>query len=247
MILLIDAGNTRLKWRCLAEGKLFGGGQQEHHGTLSHELLQLLWETEPPPTAVWCVNVAGQVIGEQINRSTLLLWGLMTKFVKSSKRLGDVTNGYSDPELLGADRWMALVGASRTVPGACCVADCGSAVTVDCMSANHEHIGGLILPGIQMMSRCVANNTAQVMYDVGESSWLGRDTASCLASGAVQSIVGALLRTAEYMQEHSSSPVLPIITGGDAPQLLPWLGEEWIYEPDLIFIGLAAVVQLEQG
>lgn len=247
MILLIDAGNTRMKWRCLERDEFFGGGQLVHQGNLSPELLHQAWDSLEPPSAVWGVSVAGQRISRQINQWSISRWGRETKFVTASKHLGSVTNGYSEPEKLGADRWMALVGADRIIQGACCVADCGSAVTVDCMNTSHEHIGGLILPGLTMMPRCVANNTAQVTFTVGETAWLGRDTASCLVSGATQSIVGTLQRMAELMEKRISSPVTRIITGGDAPQLLPWLGKDWICEPDLIFIGLMAAMQPHKG
>lgn len=247
MILLIDVGNTRIKWRCLEQGELFGGGHYVHHSNLSPEWLHQNWDSIETPMAVWGVNVAGFGIAEQIRLWSLSRWGLEANFVSASKHLGNVMNGYSEPEKLGADRWAALLGADRIIQGSCCIADCGSAVTVDCMNASHEHIGGLILPGLMMMPQCVSDNTAQVMFKVGETAWLGRDTASCLTSGATQSIVGALQRMAELMEQRFSSPVTRIITGGDAPQLLPWLSVEWIYEPDLIFIGLAAALQHHKG
>lgn len=247
MILLIDAGNTRIKWRCLEQGKLSGGGQQTHQGNLSAELLHQMWGTLLAPSSIWGVNVAGLRISEQISQWATSRWGQIPHFITASERMGNVINGYREPEKLGADRWVALLGADRLVEGACCVADCGSAVTVDCLNARHEHMGGLILPGLTMMPQCVANNTAQVAFNVGETGWLGRDTASCLVSGATQSIVGTLRRTSELMESQLSSSVTRIVTGGDAEQLLTWLGKEWCYEPDLIFIGLAAAMQYQIG
>jgi type III pantothenate kinase len=247
MILLIDAGNTRIKWRCFQQGELFGGGHQVHHGNLTPELLQKIWGSLPAPSSVWGVNVAGARIAEQISQWSNANWGQVPNFVTASQQTGNVVNGYHEPEKLGADRWMALVGADRITQEACCIADCGSAVTIDCMNGAHEHIGGLIIPGLTMMPWCVSSNTAQVAFTEGEAGWLGMDTPSCLASGATQSIVGALTRTAELMKKKFSPPVTLIIAGGDAPKLLPWLGNEWIYEPDLIFIGLAAAMQHHKG
>lgn len=247
MILLIDAGNTQIKWRCLVQGELFGGGQQVHHGNLSPDLLHKIWGSLAAPSSVWGVNVAGVRIAEQISQWSISKWGLIPNFVTASQQMGNVANGYHEPEKLGADRWMALVGADHIMQGACCIADCGSAVTIDCMNGVHEHIGGLIIPGLTMMPQCVSNNTAEVTFTAGETVWLGRDTASCLTSGAVHSIVGALQRMAGLMEDRFSPPMICIITGGDAPKLLPWLGKEWIYEPDLIFIGLSAVIRHHKG
>lgn len=247
MILLIDVGNTRLKWRCLHQGELYGGGQLAHQGNLTSEMFAQLWGSLGSPSSIWGVTVASSRIAEQISHYCATRWGLTAYYVAATKCLGRVTNGYSVPETLGPDRWMALIGADRIASGSCCVADCGSAVTVDCLNAAHEHIGGLILPGLKMMPQCVSRNTAQVTYKADEAAaWLGRDTASCLTSGATQSIVGMLQRTAEFMEKQFSAVTL-IITGGDAPHLQPWLGKEWRFEPDLIFIGLAAVVQQHKG
>jgi type III pantothenate kinase len=243
MILLIDVGNTRIKWRSFGQGEFLGGGQQTHQGNLSPALLHNIWGSLAAPSSVWGVNVAGVRIAEQISQWSISNWGQIPNFVTASQQIGNVVNGYHEPEKLGADRWMALVGADRIIQGACCIADCGSAVTIDCMNGIHQHIGGLIIPGLTMMPRCVSTNTAQVAFTEGETAWLGTDTASCLVSGATQSIVGTLTHMAELMKKRYSPPVTLIITGGDAPKLQPWLGEEWLYQPDLIFIGLAAVMQ----
>src|SRR5512139_2844177 len=168
MILLIDVGNSRLKWRFLEKGELFGGNQQAHQGSITQEFLERIWGALEPPESIWGVNVAGVHIAEQICRWATSHWALEIHFVTASKHLWDVTNGYNEPERLGADRWMALVGTDQIIQGACCVADCGSAVTVDCMNEHHEHIGGLILPGMMMMPRCVSSNTAQVTFTRGE-------------------------------------------------------------------------------
>ncbi len=243
MILLIDVGNTRIKWRYLEKDEFFGGGQQIHQGNLTQELMETLWGELASPESVWVVNVAGTKIAAQISRWATSRWKLEAHFVSSSKHQCNVTNGYNEPERLGADRWMALIGAGRIVQGACCVADCGTAVTVDCMNQNHEHIGGLIIPGLMMMPKCVSDNTAQVTFTQGESALFGRDTSTCLLSGALHSIIGTLQRVAGLMEKRFSSHPTCIITGGDAPLLLPWLDKEWHYEPDLIFIGLAAAIQ----
>jgi len=247
MILLIDVGNTRIKWRYLEQEQIFGGGQLAHRGDISQELLNQMWGEIDPPTAIWAVSVAASRLSEQICQWSVMRWRLVPNFVAAAKQLGNVINGYREPERLGSDRWMALVGAGHVAYGACCVADCGTAVTVDCMNANHEHLGGLIFPGLTMMPRCVSNNTAQVTFTEGNNTLFGRDTSSCLTSGATQSIVSTLQRVADITEKHLSSPVTRIITGGDAPHLLPWLGKEWHYEPDLIFFGLAAVIQNNKG
>jgi len=247
MKLLVDVGNTRVKWRCLGKNGLFDGGQLVHNGNLSYSVLNEAWRSIEAPSSVWCVNVGGAQVVATISQWSSSQWGVECSFVTATKNLGNVTNGYHEPERLGADRWMALVGAARIRLGACCIADCGTAVTIDGLNARHEHIGGLILPGLNMMPQCVSRNTAEVSFRKGEVTYFGRDTASCLASGALQSITATLERMAGLMEQELSSPVHRIITGGDASQILPWLRNDWHYEPDLIFHGLTASIECDKG
>lgn len=247
MILLVDVGNTRVKWRCFGKDGLFDGGQLVHDGYLSSAELHEVWDSIGIPSSVLCVNVGGAQIAEMLSQWSVSQWGIACDFVMASKHLGNVTNGYHEPERLGADRWMALIGAARIRQGACCIADCGTAVTIDGLNSRHEHIGGLILPGLTMMPQCVSRNTAEVSLGTGTAALFGRDTASCLASGALQSITATLERMAGIMEKELASPVNRIITGGDAPHILPLLSKDWHYEPDLIFHGLIATIECHKG
>lgn len=243
MILLFDAGNSRVKWRGLEDGAFVSGAQKHHDGHLSTELMDEMWGSLHVPASVWGVCVASSSISENITQWALSRWGVEPRYVTASQQLGGVTNGYIKPERLGADRWAALLGAGTLFEGPCCVADCGTAVTVDCMDIHHHHNGGVIMPGLDMMSRCVSENTAQVTLTNGAADILGRDTGSCLAAGAVHAIAGALERIAALVDSHNPGCVKRIITGGDAERILPWLQEAWLYEPDLIFIGLASAIK----
>lgn len=247
MILLFDAGNSRLKWRTLQHGKLVAGGQQGYQRHPPPLLLDEMWGSLQTPTAVWGFCVAAPSMAEHISRWSHAHWAIEPRFVTAAPRMGGVTNGYLAAEKLGADRWMALIGAAQLYPGACCVADCGSAVTVDCLSMNHDHLGGVIIPGLAMMPRCVAENTAQVEVGDSTGSELGRDTASCLAAGARYAISGALEQIVTRMESRDGVAMHRVITGGDAEQILPWLGNGWHHEPDLLFMGLASAIKEAEG
>lgn len=247
MILLFDVGNSRFKWRTLQHGRLLPGGQHYHQALPVKALLDDIWGPLQPPTAVWGISVAAASLAEHLSHWSRVHWGFEPRFITTAAQMGGVTNGYTEPGALGADRWMALVGAAQLFQGGCCVADCGTAVTVDCLNMNHDHVGGVIIPGLTMMPRCVTENTARVELGSGNAAILGRDTATCLTSGALHAIAGTLERIAVHMESHESVSMKRIVTGGDAEQILPWLDKGWHYEPDLIFIGLASAIKEIEG
>lgn len=247
MALLLDLGNTRIKWRLLEEGRLLPGGEHEHRGDLSGLMLSRVWLELQPPTMVLGVTVASAALTKQLTGWCEQRWGVTPRFVTASGQACGVVNGYHEPARLGADRWVALIGAASLFKGACCVADCGTAVTIDCLDQDLNHLGGLILPGLSLMSKCVGENTARVGMEASMPVLLGHDTASCLASGAMHAVTATLQRVSDLVQEQLSIPVTRVITGGDAPRLAPWLDGRWVCEPELLFVGLSHLVTEMEG
>lgn len=248
MILLFDVGNSQIKWCGLSqEGDLVPGGQHPHKGLRSQGELDEIWDSLSPPSAVWGICVAAQSMADTISHWTHTRWGVESRLLTAGKQMGGVTNGYLEPERLGADRWMALLGAGQLYQGASCVADCGTATTVDCLDVHHHHIGGVIIPGLAMMPGCVAENTARVAVEHSKAEVLGRDTSTCLAAGALHAVAGTLERIAAIMDARHPDSMKRIITGGDAARILPWLSDGWHHEPDLVFIGLASAIKNTGG
>ncbi|MCU0937015.1 MAG: type III pantothenate kinase [Gammaproteobacteria bacterium] len=241
-MLLADVGNTRLKWASAEAGGLTGHGAAEHAGTGLAQVLEDAWGRLRAPSRLVVANVAGPTAAGILTGWALGRWGLTPELVVARAAAGGVRNAYPEPERLGADRWAALVGARALCPDAACVVDCGSAVTADALSAEGEHLGGLILPGLALMRHSLQQGTAGVR-PAGDAdvSLLARNTAGAVAGGTLYALVATVDRIASDLTAELGGRVEALLTGGDAPLLLPLLGRRWRHEPDLVLRGLAVL------
>jgi len=213
MKLLIDAGNTRIKW-ALAGGSEADRGNWLRSGALpvgqAGELSQQFTGLEGV-RQVWVSNVAGEEIAQHIRDASTGL-SAQPRFVIAQEAQCGVRNGYSSPAQLGSDRWAALIAAWHLVRGTCLVVNSGTATTVDALSATGEFIGGLILPGVELMQRSLRDATAQLpVGQAGKYASLPLNTADALYSGALQASCGAIERQHVLLGD-SGAPV--VLSGG---------------------------------
>ncbi|MFZ2525553.1 MAG: type III pantothenate kinase, partial [Candidatus Ferrigenium altingense] len=211
MKLLIDAGNTRIKW-ALADGSAADGQTWLRSGVLpveqAGELSQQFAGLEGI-RQVWVSNVAGEEIVRHIRAACV---SVQPRFIVAQEAQCGVRNGYSSPAQLGSDRWAALIAAWHLVRGTCLVVNSGTATTVDALSAKGEFIGGLILPGVELMQRSLCGATAQLREaQAGKYASFPLNTADALYSGALQASCGAIERQ-HALLGGSSAPV--ILSGG---------------------------------
>jgi len=270
--LLIDAGNSRLKWALYRRGQLESGSSivyQPSEGRSQDSVLasqltvswQSLVGTEYNLHQIILSNVAGTWIMDAINQwiSAHLDKGLSVKDASSMTidnvvaqgNAYGVINAYTQPERLGSDRWASLIAARHLVPGDCCIIDCGSALTIDVLTHNGEHLGGTISPGWWMMKESLIAKTNAINEDdlKGEmikSPQFGRNTQEAIDAGVTASCVGAIDHVVQHYQEETGSKVYCVVTGGDAQKILPWLDQhnskvEFHYEPDWVLKGLAII------
>ena len=133
-------------------------------------------------------------------------------FRGAGKQCG-VRNGYSSAAQLGSDRWAALISAWHMVSGKCLVVNCGTAITIDTLSGQGEFLGGLILPGVELMQRSLVAATDQLKSEQGEYAPFPLNTADALFSGAIQACCGAIERQYTLLDD-DGAPV--VLSGGAA-------------------------------
>lgn len=248
MILLVDIGNSRIKSAEWTEGRIgpmVAGSADEDAADA--------WSKRPRPATrperVIVASVAGRLVNERFGRLLEEWWGARAEFLLTGETSAGVTNGYMEPARLGVDRWAAMVGAYHLAGSACCVVDCGSAITVDALSAEGEHAGGIIVPGLGMMRQSLAQNTAGARTGVpaqaDATTGFGRNTSGCIETGTLWAAAGAVLRSREIAVHRFGPVVEAFITGGDADALLPLLGHGWRHEPALVLFGLARLAGLD--
>lgn len=241
-VLLVDAGNSRLKWAVLARGARGPTQALAHGGDWSPARLSEVLADGPPPARVLIGAVAGPAAESALARVFAERWACPVDFVRATARAAGVANGYERWEQLGVDRWLALIAAHADHAGATCIADCGTAVTVDVIDRDGRHLGGMILPGVRMMSDCVLARTcvpACALEVVG--SPFGRSTAVALGAGGLNAVAGAIERTLVAAREALGLTPRLLLAGGDARDVASALCVHAEMRPDLVIEGLAVL------
>ena len=250
--LAIDIGNTRLKWALFAHA--VPGQLPVRHGAVFLETIDALAETEwatlPPPDQMLGCVVAGEAVRRRVEEQ-MELWDVQPRWVVSRSAEAGVVNGYDHPSRLGADRWVALVGArARMLAEAAAsgrpsrpalVVMVGTAVTVDALDASGNFLGGLILPGFGLMLRALEMGTAGLKVPTGETHDFPTNTSDALMSGGVFAIAGAVERQYKRLKARAGVEPMLLITGGAAVKLAPALDLTFEIVDSLLFEGLLGI------
>lgn len=235
MLLVIDAGNSRIKWGLwedrgfVAQGAVLTGRVDDLADAL-HALARF-------GRAVGS-NVAGAAVQTQIEQ-VLGRWGVRLEWIRSQASQCGVVNGYADPAQLGTDRWAALVGAHARFAEACIVVNVGTAVTIDALNADGRFLGGLILPGIDLMASSLSSGTARLSREPGRFEGFPTSTANAIHSGALQGICGAIERMERALT--ATEHVRIVMSGGGAEVVAAQFGRPVTVAADLVLGGLVAI------
>ena len=217
-MLLLDVGNSRCKWALVQNGAWLHQGVA---GNTEWMALQQAFAALPPPARILASNVAGEAMAQRL-RSVCAGWKSPLEFVTSRVEQCGVRNGYQLPERLGSDRWAALIAAWGQVHGACLVVNCGTATTIDALSAQGEFLGGLILPGAGLMQHSLATNTAQLLAEQGTLQDFPRNTADAIHSGMLRATLGAIRHQYDLLRARDGT-VRCLLGGGAAGVIHPHL------------------------
>jgi type III pantothenate kinase len=239
MDLLIDVGNTSLKWAISESGRLRGMQTVRHHGGLPIDL-HAAWERLTPPQGILVSNVGGTETAETLKRTCRCYWDREPSFAATESNAYGVKIAYDRPERFGVDRWLALIAAHRACEGPLLVVDAGTAVTYDLMLGDGRHLGGLILPGVAMMRDVLLLGTHIPRVEVQElaDAW-ATDTGTAVAAGSIHAPAALAERLFDRLAEQTSVAPTCILTGGDAKRLISALRRPVRHQPDLVLQGLA--------
>lgn len=253
-ILLLDAGNSRLKWGVLDEAlnqSLALPSANGHadaaaplnwldHGAANYDHLADLparWQQGGAFAACYAVNVAGDAVGTRVQQLVAHM-GLQPIWLKASARACGVHNGYTPTSSLGADRWAALIAVRQRTTDAALVVSAGSALTVDALNSAGQFLGGLIVPGLHLMRTALANSTAQVGTQYGKVSSFPNTTADAVESGLIAAIIGAIETMHKRLDALGTTSTHIFVTGGDVATLKPYLPPGSILIPGLVLEGV---------
>ncbi|CAJ0820371.1 Type III pantothenate kinase [Ralstonia wenshanensis] len=267
-LLLIDAGNTRIKWAWIAGGadaelalpEEPGGTPWRHAGARAHDRLAELVEdwrdchaAGVAPPEVWISAVAGPALRDALTaRIARVFDGARVRIAASEDATAGLRNGYRDPTQLGTDRWIGAIGARHLWPDtALLLVTAGTATTLDIVTPDGLFAGGLILPGLTLMMRALSRNTAQlpevdVSYlsagDVVAPPWAD-NTQDAIALGCVIAQAGAIAQTWMALQKQYPGPARCVLSGGARAALGPHLRMPFQMHDNLVLLGLQVLAR----
>ncbi|MFZ2406205.1 MAG: type III pantothenate kinase [Methylobacter sp.] len=240
MNLLIDMGNTRLKWAVTTAGQIIPG-QSLLNTRINRDELIRLWKGayRPRRIVVSCVS-AGRLL-ELVQSVARELWlDVDIILVKSQAQAFGVINAYQQPEKLGVDRWLSLIAVWQQYQAPACIVDCGTAITVDVIDAGGRHQGGLISPGLTLMKKALGQGTEALPFNESSHAFgLANYTEAAIYSGALAAAIGLI----EHVQAKHLDHKQLILTGGDAELIAGQLSIASIVDPDLVLRGLLCVLE----
>lgn len=232
--LQLDVGNSSAKWRLMSNGEIAGRGRYRADDS---ESLQALLSCSGSVQHIWISSVADSQRSQGLSELLKNQWGVVPWFARSIAQFGSLRNSYSEPERLGVDRWLAMLGAQARLSDRFAVVDAGSALTIDIVAADGLHEGGYIIPGAELMERALLLDTDRVRFDEQADYRLvpGQSTAEAVRHGIAASQVGAVKLVLSSLGIGADDL---LFCGGGASHIMALsdLGGQWI--PDLVFEGL---------
>lgn len=248
-LLALDVGNTRLKWALYETpqpgAKLLAYGAEFLENI--DKLAEGTWSELPEPSHILGCIVAGDAIRRRVI-TQLEHWDASPQWVVASSAEAGLSNGYDHPTRLGADRWVAMIGARQRILARgerrpIVVVMIGTAVTVEAIDTDGKFLGGFIIPGHGIMLRALESGTAGLHVPTGEVVDFPTNTSDALTSGGTFAIAGAVERMIQHVTKHCGASPVCIMTGGAGWKMAPSMSVPFELVDSLIFDGLLEIAK----
>jgi len=256
-VLLIDIGNTRIKWALWHRGHLSPMQAASHAGWSLKDYERHLFgrpgRRSSVPAEVIVASVAGPRVNRLVAAAARHASGARARFIATSRRVAGVTTRYRETWRLGVDRFAGVIGA-RGLLGAtgACVINAGTAVTIDLLDPQGVHRGGAILPGPRLMVSSLLDGTVGIGRRARENSTkrrggrgsqgalFARSTRDAIEGGARYAVASAVDRAVVEARRVLGRTPKVLLTGGGADELEPLIRARHVRVPDLVLRGIAA-------
>jgi len=241
--LLVDLGNTRLKW-ALSVGDLpLTSSAVSYRDESLATVFESQWGNLARPKRVMIASVAGADTRQVLLDWLQAHWSLVPEWLVSPTQGQGIKNAYPEPARLGCDRWAAMVAAFHLAGSGVCVMDCGTAITLDVVTADGQHRGGLILPGLTAMQTGLSRHTSLPAVDFSTTgdALLGVTTDEAIGLGITRAVAALVDQTLVSVARDYGEDVACYLTGGDATYIASHLASHCHQVPDLVLQGLAVI------
>lgn len=245
-VLAIDAGNSRIKWG-MADVHAQGESWLRHAwiATTDAASIGAALRELPAPECIAISNVAGEGVRAAITQA-LAQYAAAPLWVRGCAHQCGVKSSYADPAQLGADRWAGLIAAWRLhgkAGRACVVVNAGTTMTVDALSHEGVFLGGIIVPGLDLMRASLEQGTAQLKRQPGTYAYFPDNTADAIMSGALNAAAGAIDRMHDHMTQSGESEALIVLSGGAAGLIQPRLNAKVELVDNLVLTGVLEIAR----
>lgn len=247
--LLLDVGNSRIKWGILDDGDIRRTGHISQDRIREKGLQVLTTKLPRRVDDVFVSNVAGTSFATRLSGVVGMHCDCDVRFARSEKRGWGVRNSYTQPRRMGVDRWVAMIGAWAEVQKTCLVVDVGTAVTLDAIDGKGMHLGGQIIPGVSTMATALSSATSDIPQvrplparKGAGLQMFAHNTAAAVREGAQNAVVGAIDRAIRTLQSNGYKPTT-VLTGGDASRILEAFSVTPLHRPHLVLQGLAQMLE----
>jgi len=243
--LLVDIGNSRIKWAMHDVSGLSACHAMFYDFSNLMNVLDRGWKNISAPDRVFISNVAGNKVADKFILWVNKHWQVQPVFAGVTNTAYGVKNAYADITQLGVDRWLAVIAAWHNYHSAACIVDCGTAITIDGLSDGGQHLGGLIMPGREIMQQALFQQTHGIPEpgNVEVNEGFTNNTAQGVVTGCSMAIVALIDRIVHDMRSKFDEKLVCVITGGDAGNIINLLSVEFIHEPHLVLHGLVLMAE----
>ncbi|MEO1573721.1 MAG: type III pantothenate kinase [Pseudomonadota bacterium] len=244
-VLLVDAGNTRLKWQLRRRWQAAGETDVLAHGAQRYEADTWNgdWDLPDGPSSVWVGSVAGETVNQHITDWCAGQSFPAPVFVATARESLGLRVAYRDVGRLGVDRFLAMLGARQHASGPFCVLDVGTAMTLDAVDARGMHVGGLIAPGPATMVQSLLRGTSGIRDASREvpRDMFAKDTSEAVTGGACYASAALIDQFVQAAATRFGESPDVFIAGGGRKILRPLIAAALTEAPDLVFDGLMAL------
>jgi type III pantothenate kinase len=242
MTFLIDIGNTAIKWGVSDQQNVLLLGKEQYERHLPQTRILEQWKKLPRPSNALISNVASSAAGKQAQALLKTCWSLDGVFVEENQQ-SELIKPLVTQNILGVDRWLALLFVHQLEKTPFAIVGCGTAITLD-ICIDGQHVGGLIAPGIELMRLSLEEHTAGCRLNPMKKdpfAFMATDTDAAMRVGTLQMGAAFIEGTFEKIERALDLSLKKIITGGDADRLLALfkVPQAFIQEPALVLKGLA--------
>lgn len=244
-VLLIDIGNTRVKW-ARDTGSSLSRAQAAHHAGWSIRDFERIIGSARHPERILVSSVAGAEVNRALQRAALRARAAPPEFIATPRYACGVTVGYLEPWRLGVDRFLGMIGARALLARRpLCVVGVGTAMTIDLLDVGGHHLGGAIIPAPPLMVSSLLDGTRGIRrrseggVKGSGPALFARSTRAALEQGARYAAAAAVDRAVLEARALLRRTPLVVLTGGGARALRPLIRSASREIPDLVLRGLA--------